>query len=796
MEEILIKDMKRWTVALAGNPNSGKTTIFNNLTGANQHVGNYPGVTVEKREGFTSLDGAEFRIVDLPGTYSLTAYSEDEVVARQFIVEEKPDVVANIIDASNLERNLYLTVQLLELEQPIVLILNMADIATERGYSIHDDALQELFSSPVVRTVASRRQGIAEVHAAFAKSAGNQRKPFRVDYGSNVEVALESLYNQLNTISKEIRFPTRWVAIKLLENDQEILRLVGSLSKGESIIQMATEARKVLQEQNDEDPELTIADRRYQFISKVLSRILTAKNENNSTTSDKIDKVLTNRLFGLPIFFALMWLLFNLVFTLSEAPQGWLEDGVAALGDWVGSHMAEGDLRSLLVDGIIGGVGGVLVFLPQILLLFLGIAILEDSGYMARAAFIMDRVMRLVGLHGKSFIPMLLGFGCTVPAVMGARTLDNPRDRLVTILVSPFMSCSARLPVYTVLISAFFAKSVAGTVLFSIYFLGIVVAVLMARILRSFLFKGSSEPFVMELPPYHRPTLRSVLTLMWERGMLYLKKAGTIILAVSVLIWFLTNYPSEVQFSKDYDQAIAQSQTAFEEQSTKELSPMLKVEKIEDHKDFVAMVEKLQAVDKDFDKQTAAMEPDSPEFTIIETAKNAQIETIKAENADLYSAAERYLELKETANEEKEDLEHQQAAEKLEASYAGRIGHTIEPLIKPLGLDWKIGIGLFAGFTAKEVLVSTLGTIYSVGDADETSVTLQDALANDPTFTPLIAYTLMVFVSLYSPCLAAVAVIRRETNSWKWALFTVVYTTAAAWIVSFLVYTVGGMIGF
>lgn len=791
-----MKNTKRWTVALAGNPNSGKTTIFNNLTGANQHVGNYPGVTVEKREGFTAFDGAEFRIVDLPGTYSLTAYSEDEVVARRFIVEEKPDVVANIIDASNLERNLYLTVQLLELEQPTVLILNMADIATERGYSINDQALQELFSSSVVRTVASRSQGIAEVHAAFAKSAGNRNMSFRVDYGSNVEAALDGLHNQLNIVSEELRFPTRWVAIKLLENDQEILRLVGSLSNGASIIHMASEARKVLQEQNDEDPELTIADRRYQFISKVLSRILTTKAGNNSTTSDKIDKVLTNRMFGLPIFFALMWLLFNLVFTLSEAPQGWLEDGVAALGDWVGAHMAEGDLRSLLVDGIIAGVGGVVVFLPQILLLFFGIAILEDSGYMARAAFIMDRVMRLVGLHGKSFIPMLLGFGCTVPAVMGARTLDNPRDRLVTILVSPFISCSARLPVYTVLISAFFAKSIAGTVLFSIYFLGIVVAVLMARILRSSLFKGAAEPFVMELPPYHRPTLRSVLTLMWERAMLYLKKAGTIILAVSVLIWFLTNYPSEVQYSKDYEQAITQSQTAFEEQATSELSAMLKVENLEDHKNFMTIVKKLQVIHEDFEKKTADMEPDSPEIAVVETEKNAQIETLKAENAQLHIAAERYLELKEAADEEKDNLEHQQAAEKIQASYAGRIGYTIEPFIKPLGFDWKIGIGLFAGFTAKEVLVSTLGTIYSVGDADETSVALQDALTNDPAFSPLVAYTLMVFVSLYAPCLAVVAVIRRETNSWKWALFTVVYTTAVAWLVSFLVHSIGSLLGF
>ncbi|KYZ75642.1 ferrous iron transporter B [Anaerosporomusa subterranea] len=790
-----MKATHRWTVALAGNPNSGKSTVFNNLTGSSQHVGNYPGVTVEKREGFAGSDNKEFRIVDLPGTYSLTAYSEDEVVARRFIVEEKPDVVANIIDASNLERNLYLTAQLLELEQPTVLVLNMIDVASGRGYSINNKALEEVFASPVVRTVGSRNQGTKEILAACAASAGQQHQSWRIDYG-NLESAIEQLSHELTANGEGLRFPVRWLAIKLLENDEEILRLIRDLSAGQTIIHRAAKLRQELQTKNDEDPELTIADRRYQFVGKVLSRILTVQSDKNQTTSDKIDKVLTNRIFGLPIFFALMWLLFNLVFTLAEAPQSWLEDGAAALGTWVGAHMAEGDLRSLLVDGIIGGVGGVIVFLPQILLLFFGIALLEGSGYMARAAFIMDRVLRSVGLHGKSFIPMLLGFGCTVPAVMATRTLENPRDRLVTILVSPFMSCSARLPVYTVLISAFFSKESAGSVLFSIYVLGIVIAVLMARIFRSFLFKGAVEPFVMELPPYHLPTLRSVLIQMWERGVLYLRKAGTIILAVSVLIWFLTNYPSEVQYSKDYDTLITQSQTLFEEQAAKEIAPALQVENIEQHQDFMALLEKAQAIDEDFEKQTAELESDSPEFAAIELAKEEQFAALKAENEKLFSLAERYQELKATAEDEVAALEQEQAAEKLVASYAGRIGQAIEPLVKPLGFDWKISIGLFAGVAAKEVLVSTLGTIYSVGEADETSVALQEALVADPVFSPLVAYTLMVFVLLYSPCFAALAVIRRETNSWKWSLFTMVYTIVVAWVVSFLVYTIGGLLGF
>lgn len=791
-----MKAAHRWTVALAGNPNSGKTTVFNNLTGSNQHVGNYPGVTVEKREGFSRIDNTEFRIIDLPGTYSLTAYSEDEVVARRFIVEEKPDVVANIIDASNLERNLYLTLQLLELEQPTVLALNMVDVAEGRGYAINDQAIQEIFGTPVVRMIGVRNQGTKEALAAFAGLAGQQRTAFRVDYGADLEAAIERLSEELAAVGQELRFPVRWVAIKLLENDAEVLKLVSSLDSGQTVIHLAAKLRQEFQEKNDEDPELSVADRRYQFIGKVLPRILTAKTTDKLTTSDKIDKILTNRVFGLPIFLGLMWLLFNIVFTLSEAPQGWLEDGTAALGEWVGSHMAEGDLRSLIVDGIIGGVGGVIVFLPQILLLFLGIALLEDSGYMARAAFIMDRVMRLVGLHGKSFIPMLLGFGCTVPAVMGTRTLENPRDRLVTILVAPFMSCSARLPVYTVLISAFFAKESAGTILFSIYVLGIIVAIIMARIFRSFLFKGSTEPFVMELPPYHLPTLRSVLIHMWERAGLYLKKAGTIILAMSILVWFLTNYPSDIQYSKDYDQAIAQTQTAFEEQTAKEIAPLLKVASIEDHPEFMAVVEKLQAIEEDFEQEAEALEEGSSELAAKAAEKEAQLAEVKAENPELFAAAEHYLELKGAADEEKEALEHQQASEKLAASYAGRIGHIIEPLIRPLGFDWKIGIGLFAGFAAKEVLVSTLGTIYNVGEADETSVALKDALAADPVFSPLVAYSLMVFVLLYAPCLAAMAVIRRETNSWKWAGFTVLQTTAVAWLVSFLVYTFGGLLGF
>ncbi|MGL5513427.1 MAG: ferrous iron transport protein B, partial [Sporomusa sp.] len=576
------------------------------------------------------------------------------------------------------------------------------------------------------------------------------------------------------------------------------------------------------------------------------------------------DKVLTNRILGLPIFLVLMWLLFNFVFTFGAYPQEWIENGVGLFGDFVGSHMADGDLKSLIVDGIIGGVGGVITFLPNIVLLFLGIAILEDSGYMARAAFVMDRVMRFAGLHGKSFIPMLMGFGCAVPAIMGTRTLENPRDRMVTIFVIPLMSCGARLPVYTLLISAFFAPDVAGTVLFSIYVLGIVLAVIAAFIIRGTMFKGDTEPFVMELPPYHMPALRSVLMHMWERAVLYLKKAGTIILAVSIIVWFLTSYPSDVDFTKDYEGLTAAADTAFtetvdekvfaplvaemlvaentEEQSTLEAltaevdavyaefeeqtaeleegsaelaalttSKDEKLKQLEteneklyplvaafmDEKDKIKEVsEQIAALDTQFEEESEELEEGSAEFLALEAEKDAKLTELEAENQKLYPLAVEYHELQAERDEQIAELEHQQASEQIAGSYAGRLGKMIEPVIAPLGFDWKIGIALITGFAAKEVVVSTLGTIYSIGEADETSTTLKAMLLADPTFSPLVAYTLMVFVLIYVPCLAALAVIKRETNSWKWTAFVTVYTTALAWIVSFIIYHGGQALGF
>lgn len=668
------------TLALAGNPNCGKTTIFNNLTGTRQHVGNYPGVTVEKKEGFLRYQGQELVIVDLPGTYSLTAFSPEEVVTRNFIATEKCHVLLSVVDASNLERNLYLTTQLLELGQPVVLVLNMVDVAERQKMIIDDIKLGDELGVPVVRVIGSQQIGMDNLLTA-ALTSKVPEEPFTIDYGPQIEDGIAILEPLLKDASQA--FSTRWLAIKLLESDSEICNDIKKLPYGEDILEKAEALRLALGETLGLSPELAIAGKRYALISELCSSTITHKAPNLVTVSDKIDRVLTNRVLGLPIFLALMWLLFNLVFSVGEYPKGWLEDGVSALADMLNGYLPQGDLKSLIIDGIVRGVGGVIVFLPNILLLFFVISLLEDTGYMARAAFIMDKIMHKAGLHGKSFIPLLIGFGCSVPAIMGTRTLENPRDRLVTILVAPLMSCSARLPLYTVMIGAFFSEQ-AGTVLFSVYLLGIVLAIVMARIFRTVLFNGDSEPFVMELPPYRLPSLKGTLLHMWERSMLYLKKAGSLILAMSVLMWFLVNYPA----------------------GPEDISP----------------------------------------------------------------------------------------TEKLAGSYAAGIGKTLEPVISPLGFDWKIGVGLVGGFSAKEVLVSTLSTIYSVDEEENDS--LQAAIKADPFYNQLKAYALMVFVLVYSPCLATIAVIKRETGSVKWAAFASLYSTGLAWLLAFVIYQGGRFLGF
>ena len=707
------------TIALAGNPNSGKTTVFNALTGMHQHVGNYPGVTVEKKEGELKYKDYEITVVDLPGTYSLTAHSIDEVVARNFVIEEKPDAVIDIIDSSNLERNLYLATQFMELGVPLVLAFNMSDIASKQGLEIDKVKLSELLGAPIVFTVATKKIGINElldeaINLVEKKTTIRRTTP---SYGKEVEEEIRKIEDLLVKDKDLIqKYPSRWLAAKLLEGDSEVIKKIKESKYSDEIIKQVEKSTAHLTNILGDTPEAIIADGRYGFISGACSEAVKRTYEVRHTTSDKIDTVLVNRILGLPIFLGVMWLVFKFTFAASAPLCDWLDAGMGWLGDKIGGLLPEGSaIQSLIVDGIIGGVGSVLVFVPIIFFLFLAMAALEDSGYMARAAFIMDKLMHKIGLHGRSFIPMLLGFGCNLPAIMATRTIEDRKDRIVTILVNPFMSCGARLPVYTLFIGAFFPKKIAGNVLFSLYLLGIVVAIIMAKIFRRFLFKGPAAPFVMELPPYRVPTIKGLLIHMWERGAVYLKKAGTIIFAGCVLVWFLSNFPWNPQYSKDYD-------------------------------------------------------------TLIEQAQG---------NEELIT-----------------QLNNQQTFEKLEKSYAGKLGRAIAPVFRPLGFDdWKVTVGLVGGFIAKEIVVGTLGTLHSVGEADEESESLRQALQNEirpdgsKMYNPLVAYALMVFVLLYIPCVATIAVIKRETNSWRWPIFAAFYSTLIAWIVSFVIYQGGRFLG-
>ncbi len=701
---------KKIVIALAGNPNSGKTTIFNALTGARQHVGNYPGVTVERKEGHVNYKDHEITVIDLPGTYGLSAYSPDEVVARQVIIEEKPDILFNIVDASNLERNLYLTMQLKELEVPLVLVLNMADVAEKNEVKINYSLLSQLLGIPVIRAIGSKNEGIKEILEAVVNNDFRPRdtQERQVRYRPEIENELTRLQKQLTnpksgaleiaagteTSVSTPSLPFRWLLIKLLENDQEVGRQMAAWKGSQDIISEVEQSRLHITNLLGDEPEILLVEDRYAFIRGICREACHRAALDKVTVTEKIDNILLNRLLGIPLFLVLMWLLFQMTFTLAGPPMGWISVGVTNLGNWLNAHMSDGMLRSLLVDGIVGGVGGVIVFLPNILLLFLGIAFLEGTGYMARAAFVMDQIMHKAGLHGKSFVPMLIGFGCSVPALMATRTLENPRDRLVTMLVTPLMSCGARLPVYSMLIAAFFPRQMGGNILFSIYIIGIILAIIMARVFRTWLLPGETEPFVMELPIYRWPTMKSILIHVRERTWLYMKKAGSIILAVSIIMWGLFSYPS-------------------------------------------------------VDKQGQAYE--SP------TAQ-------------------------------------------LENSYAGHLGKSIAPVLKPLGFDWKTSVALLAGFGAKEVVVSTLSTLYSIEDekalsTGETSTlqTFANRAKEQSGYSPLVAYVLMIFTLIYVPCMATIAVMKRETNTWKWPLFTITYTFVLAWAVSFLVYH-GGLL--
>ncbi|MEQ2129656.1 ferrous iron transport protein B [Caldanaerobacter subterraneus KAk] len=673
----VLEGRKELVVALAGNPNSGKTSLFNELTGSRQHVGNWPGVTVEKKEGMLKFEGVNFKVVDLPGTYSLGAYTEDEVIARNFIIYDKPDVVINVVDATNLERNLYLTMQLLEMNANLVIALNMSDEAKAKGIEIDKDKLSQILKVPVVMTVATKGEGVKELLENVLKAVEFKGERYRIDYGKELEEGiseLESLIKEDEELSKKF-FP-RWLAIKFIENDENIMK---EFSHKTALMEKVKLIQKKLEGIFGEDAEVVVADKRYGVISGIVKECVKKRStpEERYTLSDRIDRIVTNKYLGIPIFLVAMWAVFEFTFALGNPLSDWIEMFFDWLGEvtasWLLSIAAPDILISFIRDGIIAGVGSVLVFIPPIFLLFFAISVLEDSGYMARAAYVMDRFMTALGLHGKSFIPMLIGFGCNVPGIMATRTLENKEDRLVTILVNPLMSCAARLPVYVLFAGAFF-EAHQGIVVFSIYLLGIVLAVIMAKIFKKFLFKGKTAPFVMELPPYRVPTLKGLLIHMWERGSLFVRKAGTIILGVVVLVWILSSLPAGVE----------------------------------------------------------------------------------------YASAE---------------------------SYIGRLGSAVAPILKPAGFGtWEAASALIFGILAKETVVGTLGVVYGAeGDA------LVEAIKQH--FTPLSAYAFMVMTLIYIPCVATIAAIRRETNSWKWTFFAIGYTLVLGWLMAVLVYQGGRILG-
>lgn len=729
-------------VALVGNPNCGKTSLFNFASGAHARVGNYSGVTVDATEARAQFEGYEFNLVDLPGTYSLSAYSPEELYVRKQIIEKTPDVVINVIDSSNLERNLYLTTQLIDMNLRMVCALNFWDEFEKRGDQLNIDTLSTLFGVPMIPTSFKKGMGvdllfhviinmyegvdfldengmmrpevardIKQWHDSYATSTPLQHqedfasgdKPVKnyfrhihVNHGQYVEAGIDAVKQVIQRdVEIRHRYSTRYLAIKLLENDKEAYRLAQSLSNAHEIEAMVSKSATQIQEDTQEDSETAIMNAKYAFINGALQEAEYKEGSNHDTyrTTHILDRVLSNKYVGFPIFFLILFVMFEVTFSLGQYPMDWIDAGVAWLGEWLSSTMPDGPLKDLTIEGIIGGVGAVIVFLPQILILYFFISFMEDSGYMARAAFIMDKLMHRMGLHGKSFIPLIMGFGCNVPAVMATRTIESRRSRLITMMILPFMSCSARLPIYIMITGTFFALQYRSLVMISLYVVGIIVAVVVSKLLSTMVIKGEDTPFVMELPPYRMPTGKAIARHTWEKGKEYLKKMGGIILVASIIVWALGYFPHQDQLSRQQQQ---------------------------------------------------------------------------------------------------------------EQSYMGRMGKAIEPIFSPQGFNWKLDVSLIAGVGAKEIVASTIGVIYSDDDsfADDDSFSedgekysrLRSRMLADGV-TPLAGYCYLLFVLLYFPCMATIVAIKNETGSWRWAIGAAVYTTLLAWIVSAIVYQVGSLFG-
>ena len=716
MAEIAKGKRRTINVALVGNPNCGKTSLFNIASGLHEHVGNYSGVTVDAKEGFFDFQGYHFRIIDLPGTYSLSTYTPEEIYVRKHIIEETPDIIVNVVDASNLERNLYLTTQLIDMNVKMVIALNMYDELEHNGNRLDHEKLGELIGIPMVPTVGRTGQGLDKLfHVIIESYEGSDyvtkdiKKQVRnevmddmkewhkgvesdkhqedhhlffrhihVNHGPVLEKSIEAIKKEI-TRNEVIRhkYSTRFLSIKLLENDKDIERIISSLPNGNDILTVRNREVANIMKAMNEDSEQAITDAKYGFITGALKETFRENNLEREQTTRVIDSIVTHRIWGYPIFFLFLYIMFEGTFVMGEYPMMGIEWLVEQFGHFVSAYMPDGPLKDLVIDGIIGGVGGVIVFLPNILILYFFISLLEDSGYMARAAFIMDKIMHRMGLHGKSFIPLIMGFGCNVPAIMASRMIEDRKCRLITMLVNPLMSCSARLPIYLVLVGAFF-PTFGSLILLGIYATGILLAVLMARLFSRFLVKGDDTPFVMELPPYRIPTAKAIFRHTWEKGAQYLKKMGGVIMIASIIIWFLGYFP------------------------------------------------------------------------------RGSYETV---------------------------------AEQQEHSYIGQIGKAIEPVIEPLGFDWKLGVGLLSGVGAKELVVSTLGVLYT-NEEDIESVNLSERIP----ITPIVALGYMLFVLIYFPCVATLVAIKQESGSWKWAVFAAFYTTALAWIIAFVINILGKLV--
>ncbi|RUM40765.1 MAG: ferrous iron transport protein B [Desulfobulbus sp.] len=711
-------------ITLAGNPNSGKTTLFNHLTGARQHVGNYPGVTVDKKEGFFTFNTNSIRIIDLPGTYSLTAYSVEELVARDYLVNEKPDMVIDIVDASNLERNLYLTTQFLELGIPLVIALNMVDVAEKRGIKIHTQKLAKLLGVPVVPIIARSGQGVDELFTTVLTASGERdHPPTLLRYGPDIDEALREIIPRIeNSHLLTDTYPARWTGLKILENDEQILDKAQAADSEvtRTLVQRSETLTHHLQTTVDAFPEAVIADHRYGFIKSILRQeVVTRTFDNNRLyTSDKIDKIVTNRIIGPLIMAAILFTLYSFTFNFSTFLVDWLASLFALLSQTVDSILPDGPIKSMIISGVIDGVGGVLGFVPIIMFMFFGIAVLEDSGYLARVAFMMDRIFHFFGLHGSSVMPFIvsggIAGGCAVPGVMATRTLRSPKERMATLLTVPFMNCGAKLPVLTLIIGAFFSSHQARY-MFLATVAAWIVALMAAKFLRMTVLKGESTPFVMELPPYRFPTLKGLFIHTWERTWQYIKKAGTVILGISILLWAMMTYPG-----------LPHQEAAVFDQMRQE--------------------------------------------------------TTSSQSADI--------------QDELAKINGLEAEAKLRNSLAGRIGIALEPVSHYAGFDWRTNIALVGGFAAKEVIVSTLGTAYSLGDIDSQNTTsLKDRLARDPHWNPVVGLSVLAFIMFYAPCFVTIVAIANEAGSWKWAFFSMGFNTVFALILSVAIYQAGILLG-